>query len=855
VWSCYSASCYSAMASRDLRTPLEKQRRRGPASRTMLPSPAAKAPDASPSGSKHIAEAIRNASKQAAASPTSPAVGKSTRATRTAGKTAASPGLNPKQVAKLESVFLERPHLGKAERRVLAANLQPKLTEVQVQHWFDARRAEGAEEGEEGRTMKEIQEFINKPSTPPAKATPGGRKVRGVVASKLPAEDVEIVDILDDSMDEGEEPSLMESPMLRSTKEEVKLTMIRAQAKAATPPDKAAKAPKTTPKAKPGKAKAADKPAEEKEQLVDELMTRIDQLEADLKTKSDEVVKTKTELVTKSGIEKTLAEKEKALKQMPKVLEDHKKALAKKEREAEALKEAKEQLEEELNKVGDNKKETNKDHEVEKAKNKALQIENKELKSKVQEIKLIKDDEMKTIKAESKDNMKAKDVEIKSLKTDLKKTLASKEEEIKALKVQMKTVKDGGEKALHEERKKEVKAMEEDFKKKLKTKDDEVEARLRAKSDDILKKLDKKDKEVKEKISKKETEFTNTLKLKEDQFNAKVKEVEVRLASKEGELNGKIKEGQAMLATKEEEVGKMRATVEAKENEVAALVQRERSSAGVEEQRVEAERRAEQTRREVLDLKSYQRKLEAKVEQMEEEVFMARAQGATQARVRDGLVEKVQAKEKELKGKEEQLAKLAEENKEHVAKAERVEAERAAAVAEAGAAKLKLQAAAAEEEEEEFNLSGHSVSPMYARNTPFSRRHRPSHRLPATNQQAGEAEQVEEARLPHASHEEEATDARHSVSSKRPLPFPLEEAKRRRVVEEEEELGEEDVAILLNTCEEGEDLEMAEEDITKLLDTSVTEAEMAVAAAMEKVLEGVMEEARVAAAILELLQM
>merc|ERR1712129_404588 len=111
-----------------------------------------------------------------------------------------------------------------------------------------------------------------------------------------------------------------------------------------------------------------------------------------------------------------------------------------------------------------------------------------------------------------------------------------------------------------------------------------------------------------------------------------------------------------------------------------------------------------------------------------------------------------------------------------------------------------------------------------------------------TNQQAGEAEQVEEATLPHASHEE-ATDARHSVSSKRPLPFPLEEAKRRRVVEEEEELGEEDVAILLNTCEEGEDLEMAEEDITKLLDTSVTEAEMAVAAAMEKVLEGVMEEA------------
>merc|ERR1712129_173946 len=107
----------------------------------------------------------------------------------------------------------------------------------------------------------------------------------------------------------------------------------------------------------------------------------------------------------------------------------------------------------------------------------------------------------------------------------------------------------------------------------------------------------------------------------------------------------------------------------------------------------------------------------------------------------------------------------------------------------------------------------------------------------------GSGQQVEEATLPHASHEEEATDARHSVSSKRPLPFPLEEAKRRRVVEEEEELGEEDVAILLNTCEEGEDLEMAEEDITKLLDTSVTEAEMAVAAAMEKVLEGVMEEA------------
>jgi hypothetical protein len=71
-----------------------------------------------------------------------------------------------------------------------------------------------------------------------------------------------------------------------------------------------------------------------------------------------------------------------------------------------------------------------------------------------------------------------------------------------------------------------------------------------------------------------------------------VKEFEWKLEKKDGEGA----RGAAELARREEELGR--------------LEQRAGATAGLEAKLVEAERRAEQGRREAIDLKSYQRKLE-----------------------------------------------------------------------------------------------------------------------------------------------------------------------------------------------------------------------------------------------------
>ena len=65
--------------------------------------------------------------------------------------------------------------------------------------------------------MKEITAFLN--TTTPVKkivnTTTPVKKLGGVVASAVPAREVEVVDILDDSVEEEDELSLVESPLLR----------------------------------------------------------------------------------------------------------------------------------------------------------------------------------------------------------------------------------------------------------------------------------------------------------------------------------------------------------------------------------------------------------------------------------------------------------------------------------------------------------------------------------------------------------------------------------------------------------------------------------------------------------------
>ena len=61
----------------------------------------------------------------------------------------------------------------------------------------------------------------------------------------------------------------------------------------------------------------------------------------------------------------------------------------------------------------------------------------------------------------------------------------------------------------------------------------------------------------------------------------------------------------------------------------------------------------------MLGLKSFQRKLEVRVGEMEEELFMVRAELQTQGQVRDGMVAKIQSLKRELVDKSQALELLA----------------------------------------------------------------------------------------------------------------------------------------------------------------------------------------------------
>ena len=698
---------------------------------------------------------------------------------------------------------------------------------LQVQLWFEARRSN--KEQEEDDTMQEIKEFINKASpvkstAPSKKSITPSKKSPGVVASKA---DVEVVDILDDSMDESDEPSLVESPMMRSKKSkehEVKLTMAGSGAKEVKESGGKSRG-KEVQEVKPTRAlpKAPVKVVDEeptacptkKNELMEELMTRIDQLEKELRAKDKALYKTKKELDIKVDVEKTLAEKEKALKiveaNMPNLLAEHKKSMARKDEDIAKLKTAKEALEKDVK----DKKGLSTDLEVQKKKKEASDHEISELKSKVEEIKLMKNEEIKAVKADLKDNLRLKDGELKDLKLEMKKIVASKDEENKALKSDLKNSKDVDKKSLEEEWKKELKVKDEEMKKKLQVKDNEWKTKLEVKSEDIKNKLDKKDNEVKEKLMAKDDKLKEKLAVKDEEQKKALK-----LNKEEHET--KLEELKNKLDQKAEEVLRANAELNSKDQELKGLKVGQEARKELEVRLKEAEGRVEQGRREVLDLKAYQRKLETKMSTTEEEVFFAKAEVHTQGVIRAGMVAKLKEKEQEVEDKEAMVARLQGENKEHLEKISRLQSEKEIAqeakeaaetkvreidlemkavkesankdkmaMAEAEKAKVldleaELEAAKVELEAARLNLSTSSCP--YAVNTPRRRIRSNTHRL---DTEAGGEEDMEDME-----EEQEVVveiqEVGSSIPGKRPLPFAQSEAepdfKKIRLCSEEEEV-------------------------------------------------------------------
>merc|ERR1712226_981010 len=169
------------------------------------------------------------------------------------------------------------------------------------------------------------------------------------------------------------------------------------------------------------------------QELINELRSKISKLETDLKVKDCDLQKANKELDKKTGVEQALADKDSALKRiessMPEMGGEHKKILAKYQKEVKSLKTEKDDLE--------NKLKNKKSIDVNSQKN-VSQLEIKDLKSKVKEIQLVKDEE------------------IKSLKEDLKKAKMEKESELMNCKVEMKTMIDNERQSLSKEKRKEI---------------------------------------------------------------------------------------------------------------------------------------------------------------------------------------------------------------------------------------------------------------------------------------------------------------------------------------------------------------------------------------------------------------
>ena len=152
---------------------------------------------------------------------------------------------------------------------------------------------------------------------------------------------------------------------------------------------------------------------------------------------------------------------------------------------------------------------------------------------------------------------------------------------------------------------------------------------------------------------------------------------------------------------------------------------------------LESEKRESERLREVLDLKSYQRKLESKITQMEEQMMITKAGAETQGKVKGALVAKLKEKEVEFKKQEKELNAVQAEKKAIEAKFNDAKIELEAIQTKVGdlesqheaqIARLQLQLKEAEVDIATFPLSSAPSPIMYAANTPNNKRRHGSHR-------------------------------------------------------------------------------------------------------------------------------
>ena len=370
--------------------------------------------------------------------------------------------------------------------------------------------------------------------------------------------------------------------------------------------------PRCLPKAPVRVVEEEDCPQRKKE--VEELMARIDALETTkIRAKDSSLYKTKNDLDRKFVGGSMLFEKEKSLRSievsMLRIGEEHKKLLRKKDEQIATLQTSILKLETEL---------------------------------KCKKKNMVK--EVKSVKAKLKNLTKLKDGDIKSLKAELKKARLEKEVEIRALKEEIVKVTVHVNKVIVEANKSELKGNNQNIVKKLLVKEEELEVKLIKRE-----KMTEQAKYLENKINVIDPEIQPIKNLgqpiSKESKNVKVKKSvwEELVSSKVQNATNRIQQEIFKLLAENQRLFEATKLLDKKDEQVMAA----------------AETKAEQGRREVLGLKSFQRKLEVRVGEMEEELFMVRAELQTQGQVRDGMVAKIQSLKRELGDKSQALELLA----------------------------------------------------------------------------------------------------------------------------------------------------------------------------------------------------
>merc|ERR1719317_1429168 len=588
-------------------------------------------------------------------------------------------------------------------------------------------------------------------------------------------------------------------------------------------------------KASPAKAMSRRPRPAKYQGEVEEWIVRVEELEAAIKEKDSETSSLKRQVAEKDNLraqmldlEHSLTEKDKTLKlaesRLETLLNDQKKTLAKK-------------VEEDMKKKLKEQSDLN-------VKIETLQNDNIKLKSDVEEIKLIKDDEIKGLKVDNK-----------LLKVELKRTIASKDDEIKALKSEVKSLKTDDKKEFEEAKAKELAAKEETFKAELEARDAEFRKKLEVVKWKAQEELERKVKKAEEKMSDMADKFEKLINKEKDQSEQIVGEYKLQLLSKEEE----VVKWKAQSAELDKNKNLQRRSL----NEAEILRNR----------LLESEKRESERLREVLDLKSYQRKLETKITQMEEQVIINKAGAETQGKVKGALVAKLKEKELEFEKREKELNAVQAEKKAIEAKFNDAKIEWEAIQTKAGdlesqyvaqIARLQLQLKEAEVDIATFPLSSAPSPIMYAANTPNNKRRHGSHRRLQTCSPDLKEKLVQG---PDAICDQPMGFEASTVPINRPVPFPKKLTpcvKRGRPDEDEGEeekggiaakrnhldedvLEDKDLRDLLNTSREGEDnLDIAEEDITKPLDDTkdISSSLSTVAPLLNEVLDTALESFR-----------